>query len=155
MSCSEISTKNGMSFHHKLYIQQLFLEPEWVLSQQPMRPKAEWTIDAEARRVRGIIVLVKSKQLVKNIETKQLQLAKRDSTAVGLVFKAGAFSLLVGYNIQPRSSSTNQNAALIIDHQLDLTKYISNCVVLFCVVTISDVICASWPRLCTREDITI
>ena len=34
--------------------------------------KAEWTIDSEARRVRGIIVLVKSKQLVKNIETKQL-----------------------------------------------------------------------------------
>ena len=26
------------------------------------------------------------------------------------------FSLLVGYNIQPTSSSTNQNAALMIDH---------------------------------------
>ena len=28
----------------------------------------------------------------------------------------GHFSPLVGYNIEPTSSSTNQNAALIIDH---------------------------------------
>ena len=28
----------------------------------------------------------------------------------------GHFSLLVGYNIQPTSSSTNQNAALMIDN---------------------------------------
>ena len=27
----------------------------------------------------------------------------------------------MGYNIQPSSSSTNQNAALIIDHMLDFT----------------------------------
>ena len=58
-------------------------------------------------RGRGIIVLVKLNQLVKNIETKQL---------------SRRFSLLVGYNIKPRSSSTNQNAALIIDHELDFTK---------------------------------
>ena len=56
-----------------------------------MRPKAEWTIDLKAMRVRGIIVLVKSNWLVENIETKQLQLAKRDSAAIVLVFKAGAF----------------------------------------------------------------
>ena len=37
-----------------------------------MRPKAEWPIDSEAMRVRGIIVFVKFNQLVKNIETKQL-----------------------------------------------------------------------------------
>ena len=36
--------------------------------------------------------------------------------------KSPRFSLLVSYNIQPSSSSTNQNAALIIDHQLDFTK---------------------------------
>ena len=42
-----------------------------------MRPKAEWAIE----RARGIIVLVKSNQLVKNIETKQQF----------WVFKAGAF----------------------------------------------------------------
>ena len=36
----------------------------------------------------------------------------------------GRFSLLVGYKIQPRSISTNQNAALMIGHyyQLDFTK---------------------------------
>ena len=45
-----------------------------------MRPKAEWAIDSEAMRARGIIVLVKSNYLVKNIETKKL-----------LVFKAGTF----------------------------------------------------------------
>ena len=56
--------------------EQLFLEPKWALSQQPMRPKAEWAIDSEAMRARGIIVLVKSNQLVKNIENKKNQLVK-------------------------------------------------------------------------------
>ena len=56
-----------------------------------MRPKPEWAIDPEAMRARGIIVLVKSNKLVKNIETKQLKLAKRDSDAIVSVFKAGAF----------------------------------------------------------------
>ena len=37
-----------------------------------MRPMAEWAIDSEAMRARGIIVLVKSNYLVKNIATKQL-----------------------------------------------------------------------------------
>ena len=37
-----------------------------------MRPKASWAIDSEAMRTRGIILLVKSNRLVKNIETKQL-----------------------------------------------------------------------------------
>ena len=40
------------------YLTLLFLEPEWA-------------IDSEAMRVRGIIVLVKSNQLVKNIENKK------------------------------------------------------------------------------------
>ena len=35
-------------------------------------PKAEWAIDSEALRARGIIVLVKSNYLVNNVETKQL-----------------------------------------------------------------------------------
>ena len=30
-----------------------------------MRPKAEWAIDSEAMRARGIIVFVKSNQLVR------------------------------------------------------------------------------------------
>ena len=54
-----------------------------------MRLKAEWATDSEAMRARGIIVLVKSNWLVINIETKQLKLAKRDSAAIVLVFKAG------------------------------------------------------------------
>ena len=56
-----------------------------------MGPKAEWAIDSEAIRARGIIVLVQSNYLVKNNDTKQLKLAKRDSTTIVLVFKAGAF----------------------------------------------------------------
>ena len=43
-----------------------------------MRPKAEWAVDSEAVRARGIIVSIKSNELVKNIETKQLKLRKRD-----------------------------------------------------------------------------
>ena len=57
-----------------------------------MRPQAEWAIDSEA--MRGgiiIIVLVKSNQLVKNIERKQPKLAKRDSAATVLIFKPGTF----------------------------------------------------------------
>ena len=41
-----------------------------------MRPKAEWAIDSEAMRVRGIIVLIKSNYLVKNIENKKSLLVK-------------------------------------------------------------------------------
>ena len=33
--------------------------------------EAEWAIDSEAMRARGIIVLVKSNKLVKNIENKK------------------------------------------------------------------------------------
>ena len=34
-----------------------------------MRPKAEWAIDSEAMRARGIIVLVKSKLVGQKIQT--------------------------------------------------------------------------------------
>ena len=37
-----------------------------------MRPKAEWAIDSNAMRARGIIVLLKSNKLVKNIENKKI-----------------------------------------------------------------------------------
>ena len=39
---------------------QLFIEPEWALGQEPIRPSASWAIDSEAMRARGIIVLVRS-----------------------------------------------------------------------------------------------
>ena len=81
----------------------------WTISLFPMQPRFQsdinliglvfqiWSLpvnedlDSEAMRARGIIVLVKSNWLVKNIETKQLKLSKRDSAAIVLVFKAGAF----------------------------------------------------------------
>ena len=51
----------------------LFLEPEWALSQQPMRPKAEWAIDLKkAMRSRGKIIT--SLALVKLIGTCKIQL---------------------------------------------------------------------------------
>ena len=37
-----------------------------------MRPKAERDINSEAMRERGIIVLVKSNELVKNMENKKI-----------------------------------------------------------------------------------
>ena len=37
-----------------------------------MRLNAEWAIESEAMRARGIIVLVQSNWLVKNIENKKL-----------------------------------------------------------------------------------
>ena len=88
----------------KIYTYQLFLEPEWALSQQPMRPKAEWAID--------LIVLVKSNQLVKNIETKQLQLAIRDSAAIVLVFQTGTFRCqwAITYSLQQQ---LNPNPILV------------------------------------------
>ena len=41
-----------------------------------MMSKAKWAVGSEAIRARGIIVLVKSNQLVRNIEAKQLKLVK-------------------------------------------------------------------------------
>ena len=39
-----------------ILLKQLFLSPEWTLSQQPIRPSASWAIDSESIRARGIIV---------------------------------------------------------------------------------------------------
>ena len=48
--------------------------------------------DSEAIKARGIIVSVKSSYLVKNIETKQLKLPKRDSVAIVWVSKPALFA---------------------------------------------------------------
>ena len=54
--------------------------------------EAEWAIDSEAMRARGIIVLVKSNQLHGQKYRDKTTLArKRDSAAIVLVFKASAF----------------------------------------------------------------
>ena len=68
-----------------------------------MRPKAEWAIDSEAMRARGIIVLVKSNELVKhNLKTKHLPQVKarlQSSFTAKTLQIWRRFSLLVGYNI--------------------------------------------------------
>ena len=89
-----------------------------------MRPKAEWDTDSGAMRARRIIVLVKSNQLVKDNENKKKIASYKASIDFNpfLPPKSPHFSLLVSYNIKPSSSSTNQNAALIIDHLLDFTN---------------------------------
>ena len=63
-----------------------------------MRPKAEWAIDSEAVRARGIIVLVKSNWLVKKISRQNIfRWLKLDFNCC-FGFQSRRFSLLVGYN---------------------------------------------------------
>ena len=68
-----------------------------------MKPKAEWAVDSEAMKARGIIVLLKSNWLIKrNIETKNLSLVKArlNPFLPSKHYKyGGCFSLLVGSNI--------------------------------------------------------
>ena len=72
-------------------------------------------------RARGIIVLVESNQLVKKISRlnifRKLKLDINPFLLPKYYKNGGRISLVVGYNIEPTSSSTNQNAALMIDHQ--------------------------------------
>ena len=80
---------------------------------------AEWAIDSEAIRGRGISKI----QLVGQEYRDKTTLAnKKRFSRHCFGFQRRRFSLLAGYNIQPSSSSTNQNTALIIDHQLDFTN---------------------------------
>ena len=72
-----------------------------------MRPKAKWAIDSEAELVKKISRL--------NIIGK-LKLDINPFLPPKHYKYDRHFSLLVGYNIQPTSSSTNHNAALMIDH---------------------------------------
>ena len=64
---------------------------------------------------------IKSNQLVKKISRQNIFRQLKLDLKFAL---SRRFSLLVGYNKQLTSSSTNQNAALIIDHQLDFTNKI-------------------------------
>ena len=64
-----------------------------------MRPKAEWAIDSEAMRARGMIVLEKSNLLVKKISRLNIfRKLKLDINPKHYKY-GGRFSLLVGYNI--------------------------------------------------------
>ena len=68
-----------------------------------MRPQAEWAIDSEAQRARGIIVLVKSNWLGKKISRlnifRKLKLDINPFLPPKHHKHGGRFSLLVGYNI--------------------------------------------------------
>ena len=83
--------------------------------------KAEWATDSETMKARGIIVLVKSNELVKK-KISRLNISRKLKLDFNPFlppkhYKYGRrFSLLVGYNIEPTSSSTNLNVALMIDH---------------------------------------
>ena len=89
----------------------------------PQRPKAKWTIDSEAMRARGMILCFSKIQLVgQKYRDKTTLSSKTRFSHHCFGFQSQCFSQLVGYNIQPSSSSTNQNVALIIDQQLDFTK---------------------------------
>ena len=46
LHCISLEIKSGQQGDYL----QLFLEPEWALSQEPIWPKAEWAIDSEAMR---------------------------------------------------------------------------------------------------------
>ena len=117
----------------------LFIASEWATSQQPVRPKTEWETDSEAMRARGIIIIPLALMASVNYCFSKIQLQSLKITSRLNIFSklkldtnpflppkhykyGGRFSPLVGYNIQPTSSSTNQNTALMIHHQLDFTK---------------------------------
>ena len=78
-------------------------------------------------RAGGIIVLVKSNWLVKQISRlnifRKLKLDFNPFLPLKHYKYGGHFSPRVGYNIKHTSSSTNQNAELMIEHSLDFTDY--------------------------------
>ena len=78
-----------------------------------------WFRGYEGKR-NNIIVLVKSNVLVKKYRDlntfRKLKLDINPFLPPKHYKYGGRFLLLVGYNIEPTSSSTNQNAALMIDH---------------------------------------
>ena len=81
-----------------------------------MRPKAEWAIDSEAMRARGIIFFSKIQQVGKKYRDRTTLTSETRFSRHCFGFQSRRFSVIVGYNIKPSSSSTNQKAALIIDH---------------------------------------
>ena len=93
---------------HTLSTRQEVIFNNYSSSPNLLLPKAKWAIGSEVMRARGIIDLVKSNQLVKNIETKQLQLVKARLEAFFLPPKSQRFALLVGHKMQPSSNSKNR-----------------------------------------------
>ena len=79
-----------------------------------------WLMGYWPMKARGIIVSVKSNELVKKISRENILRSLKLDFNPFLPPKhykyGGSFSLVVSYNIYPSSSSTDQNAALIIVH---------------------------------------
>ena len=84
--------------------------------------KQKAAIDSEAMRGRGIMFQYLIQLVGQKYRDKITSAGKTRFSHHCFGFQSRCFLLLVGYNIQPSSSSTNQNAALIIYHQLDFTK---------------------------------
>ena len=80
-------------------IQQLLLEPEWVMSQWPVTQKVKCAIESEAMRVRGIIVLVKYNKLVQKNIMLIRNFGKTQFNRHRFGFQSQCFLLLVGCNI--------------------------------------------------------
>ena len=76
----------------------LTIIPRARLGSESIAQEAEGRIDSEAMMERGIIVLLKSKLLVKNIEKTTIANKTRFSRHC-FGFQSRRFSLLVGYNI--------------------------------------------------------
>ena len=73
---------------------------------------ASWAIDSEAMRVRGIIIVFSKIQLAgQKYRDKTALASKMRFNHHCFGFYSQRFSLLAGYNIEPSSTSTNQNAA--------------------------------------------
>jgi len=64
-----------------------------------MRPKAEWAIDSEAMRARGIFFFSKIRLVSQKYGDKTTLANKTGFSCHCFSFQSGRFSLLVGYNI--------------------------------------------------------
>ena len=69
---------------------------EWALSHKPMRPKAEWAIDSEAKRARGIIFFSKTQLVGQKYRNKTTLARKRRFSRHCFGFQSRCFSLPSG-----------------------------------------------------------
>ena len=107
-SAISMSFKFKKKLNHPLVIQQLFLSPSWPLSQQPMRPEAEWAIDLRGHEGERNNCFNKIQLVGQKYPDKTTLSSKTRFRRHCFGFQSWRFLLLVGYNIQPSSSSTNQ-----------------------------------------------
>ena len=80
-----------------------------------MRPETEWAIDSAANEGERNNYFSKIQLVRQKYRDKTALASKTRFRRHCFGLQSRRFSLLVGYN-KPSSSSTNQNAALIVDH---------------------------------------